>query len=263
MSSDAENPKPPYWRYAFKNPYNLSIMAGFASAAALTQNWWLALAGAGVEGLWMLFAPDSRLLRKLFWDKRFAAELDAEKRAALEKKWKGLPEAEAMRCMALKEKQDEILKLAKENPAFAVDLLQSELAKLDALVVDFVELSDTCARYQEYLKSVDIDEIEQDLRRYQQIIDRSTEADKRSLAQKNTAVLQKRKEKYGEIRGYLSSARGQLELIENTFRLLADQIVTMRSPTELSGQLNDLMDGVEAVRQTARETDRMLQSVEH
>ena len=102
-----------------------------------------------------------------------------------------------------------------------------------------------------------------DLRRhrYHQILDKG-EGDKRTLAQKNIAVLEKRKEKYAEIRSYLSSARGQLELIENTFRLLADQIVTMRSPTELSGQLDDLLDGVEAVRQTTRETDKLLQAVE-
>ena len=122
----------------------------------------------------------------------------------------------------------------------------------------FLELSVTCARYQDYLGSVDVDEIERDLRRYHQIIDKG-EGDKRALAQKNIAVLEKRKEKYAEIRGYLSSARGQLELIENTFRLLADQIVTMRSPTELSGQLDELLDGVEAVRQTTRETDKLLQ----
>src|SRR5262249_25524920 len=108
----------------------------------------------------------------------------------------------------------------------------------------------------------DINEIESDLRRYQQIIDKSPQGDKRTLAQKNLAVLEKRREKAGEIRNYLSSARGQLELIENTFRLLADQIVTMQSPTELGGQLDDRLDGVEAVRQTTRETDKLLQTVE-
>jgi hypothetical protein len=168
-----------------------------------------------------------------------------------------------MRCLALREKQDQINKLAAENPAFTVDLLSGELDKLDSLVRSFVELSLTCARYQDYLKSVDIDEIERDLRRYQQIMEKSSgEPEKRTLAQKNMQVLLKRKDKYAEIRGYLSTARGQLELIENTFRLLADQIVTMRSPTELSGQLDELLDGVEAVRQTARETDRLLQAIE-
>jgi hypothetical protein len=112
------------------------------------------------------------------------------------------------------------------------------------------------------LKSVDLDDIERDLRRYHQILEKDPDDGKRELARKNIQVLDRRKQKYGEIRGYLSSARGQLELIENTFRLLADQIVTMQSPTELGGQLDELMDGVEAVRQTTRETDRLLQAVE-
>jgi hypothetical protein len=48
-------------------------------------------------------------------------------------------------------------------------------------------------------------------------------------------------------------------LIENTFRLLADQIVTMRSPRELGGQLDELIDGVEVVRSTAREAEALLE----
>jgi hypothetical protein len=259
----SDKPRPPYAKYAFKNPYNLSLLIGAGAAAAATGNWWLALAGAGVEALWMLFAPDSKLLQKVAWDKRWAKEMDEAKKAELDAKFKQLPESDAMRCLALREKQEQINKLATENPSFTVDLLSGELAKLDSLVRSFVELSLTCSRYQDYLKSVDIDEIERDLRRYQQIIDKAgNDVEKRTLAQKNMAVLMKRKDKYGEIRGYLSTARGQLELMENTFRLLADQIVTMRSPTELSGQLDELLDGVEAVRQTARETDKLLQAVE-
>ena len=38
--------------------------------------------------------------------------------------------------------------------------------------------------------------------------------------------------------------RGQLDLIENSFQLIADQIVTMQSPHELTGQLDELLDGV-------------------
>lgn len=259
---DPDKPKVPYAKYAFQNPYNYAILGGFASAAVLTGNWWLGLAGAGVEAIWMLFAPDSRLLRKLWFDKRYDEELSEAQKAELDRKFKALPDADAMRCLALREKQDQIHRLARENPSFTVELLSGELGKLDALVRSFVDLSVTCARYQDYLKSVDLDEIERDLRRYHSILEKDPEDGKRDLARKNIAVLDRRKQKYGEIRGYLSSARGQLELIENTFRLLADQIVTMQSPTELGGQLDELMDGVEAVRQTTRETDRLLQAVE-
>src|SRR4051812_20593988 len=203
MASSDEKARPPYARYAFKNPYNYAVMGGFASAALLTGNWFLGLAGAGAEALWMLFAPDSRLLRKLWFDKRHAEVLDAQKKAELDAKFKLLPEADAMRCLTLREKQDQINKLAQENPAFTVDLLTGELQKLDDLVRAFLELSVTCARYQDYLGSVDVDEIERDLRRYHQVLDRG-DGDKRMLAQKNIAVLEKRKDKYAEIRGYLS-----------------------------------------------------------
>ena len=122
MATD-EKPRPPYARYAFKNPYNLAVLGGFATAAAATGNWWLALCGAGVEALWMLFAPDSRLLRKLWFDKRHQEDSDAAKKAELDAKFKLLPETDAMRCLALREKQEQINKLAAENPAFTLDLL--------------------------------------------------------------------------------------------------------------------------------------------
>ena len=71
-------------------------------------------------------------------------------------------------------------------------------------------------------------------------------------------MIDKRLEKLGDIRNYLGVARGQLDLIENSFQLIADQIVTMQSPAELSGQLDDLLDGVESIRQTAVETEKVL-----
>ncbi len=64
-----------------------------------------------------------------------------------------------------------------------------------------------------------------------------------------------------EIRRYLDVARGQLDLIENSFQLIADNIVTMQSPQELSGQLNELLDGVESIRQTAAETEAALSTM--
>ena len=128
MATD-EKPRPPYARYAFKNPYNLAVLGGFAAAAATTGNWWLALCGAGVEALWMLFAPDSRLLRKLWFDKRFADEQEAARKAELGAKLKSLPDSDAMRCFALAEKQQQIHRLAGGNPAFTVDLLSGELKK--------------------------------------------------------------------------------------------------------------------------------------
>jgi hypothetical protein len=41
-----------------------------------------------------------------------------------------------------------------------------------------------------------------------------------------------------------------MELIEQTFRLLADEILTMASPHELGGRIDELRIAVDAVRET-------------
>jgi hypothetical protein len=264
MTEEADKKKPPYARYAFYNAYNLSLLAAAGAIAAATQNWFLAVGTAAAEGLWMLFGPDSKILRKAVWDKKHAALLVEEENKRLSAIVRVLPQEEAVRCIGLRAKKEQIDRMCAENPAFTQDLLRGELTKLEQLVRSFIEMSATCTRYLDYLRTIDLDGIEKDIRRYSHLVDSAPEGekDRRAIAMKNLGVLQARKAKVAEIRQYLVTVRGQQDLIENTFKLLADQIVTMRSPQELSGQLDELMDGVEAVRQTARETDKLLQVIE-
>src|SRR5262249_49197316 len=124
------------------------------------------------------------------------------------------------------------------------------------------EMAVTCARYEAYLESVSQDDLEKDKRRYEQASKAGDPEDARTtIAKKNLAIMARRIEKMQEIRRYLSVARGQLDLIQNSFQLIADQIVPMQSPQELSGQLDELLDGVEAIRQTAQDTEKILSSI--
>jgi hypothetical protein len=119
-------------------------------------------------------------------------------------------------------------------------------------------MANTCCRYDAYLDSIDLSELEKDRRRWENLArnqDRGSETD---IANKNLAVINKRFDKMKEIHHYLALARGQLDLIENSFQLIADQIVTMQSPQELTGQLDELLDGVESIKQTAADTERLL-----
>ena len=77
--------------------------------------------------------------------------------------------------------------------------------------------------------------------------DETVKADWRA---KNAAVLEKRLATIQDIQNFLARARGQMNLIENTVRLLRDQALTMTSPGQLTEQLDDLLTGVEAVQQT-------------
>lgn len=259
-STEGRSERVPYYRYAFKNVYNYALMAGMISAAALTQNWWLLILGGGLEALWMLFAPDSRLLRRLWFDEAHKEKLEGDATAAFQTKVNELPHAAAERVLSLVRKRGQVLALAADNKAFAAELIKSELDKLERLVHAFADMSVATQRNEGYLRTVDFKQLEVDLRRQQEVIERGKDEAQRELARKNYAVLLRRKEKLSEVKDFIGRARAQLDLIENSFELLADQIVTMRSPQELTGQLDELIDGVEAVRTTARETDALLEA---
>lgn len=253
----------PYLKMAFKNPYNLALLGGGIAASVLTLNPIPALVALGAEGLWLLHAPDSKTLRRILWDPRFEQirlSLEAEDRS---RRMKDLSPEQRGRVERLADSQQAINRLASENPSFTGDLLRSELMKTHKLVNSFLEMAINVARYERYLDSVDLPNLERERERWR--LRSSSEKfpePERNIAKKNFAVIEKRLEKLREIRSYLGVAKSQLDLIENSFQLIADQIVTMQSPTELSGQLDDLLDGVESIQQTAVDTEKILNTLE-
>ena len=254
----------PYLKLAFANPYNLSLLLGGVTASVLTANPLPAIVAIGAEALWLLHGSDSKTLRRILWDPRLEKirlAMEAQDRA---EKMKNLPDNEQQRVLGLVEREQQINKLAAENPSFTGDLLRGELVKTHKLVESFLEMALTVNRYENYLDTVDVKALERDRDRWH---DRSAlpqaSAPERDIAQKNFVVIQKRVERVHEIGRYLGVARAQLDLIENSFQLIADQIVTMQSPNELSGQLDDLLDGVDSIRQTAIDTEKILSGLEN
>jgi hypothetical protein len=248
-----------YLKAAFANPYNLSLLAGGLAASALTLNPLLAIITVGLEILWVVNAPGSKKLQEWLWDPAFDKEQQARQQAERAERLKNLDEADRERVISLLARQQEIHALAAQNPSFTGELLRTELQKTNRLVEAFIEMANTCSRYDAYLDSIDLSELENDRRRWENITRKQEHCDSETeIAQKNLAVINKRFDKMKEIHHYLTVARGQLDLIENSFQLIADQIVTMQSPQELTGQLDELLDGVESIKQTAADTERLL-----
>jgi hypothetical protein len=249
----------PYVKAAFANPYNMSLFFGGLAAAGVTLSPFLAVIVVCLEVLWMAFAPGSKLLQKTLWDPQFDKERLAEEQAARAARVQTLAEHDRTRVEELVARQQEINALAAQNPSFTGELLRTELGKTDRLVESFIDMAVTCARYEQYLESVDLGEMERNRQRWERIAKNGEKGDEETnIARKNLAVILKRLDKMKEIHHYLMVARGQLDLIENSFQLIADQIVTMQSPQELTGQLDELLDGVESIKQTAVDTERLL-----
>jgi hypothetical protein len=253
----------PYLKLAFKNPYNLSLLLGGVTASVLTGNPIPAVVALGAEALWLLHGSDSKYLRRILWDPRLEKIRHAFEEQDRNEKMKNLPDDEQQRVRGLVDREQQINKLAAENPSFTGDLLRTELVKTHKLVESFLEMALTVNRYENYLDSVDVKALERDRERWHdRSIAQQASAPERDIALKNFAVIQKRVERVHEIGRYLGVTRAQLDLIENSFQLIADQIVTMQSPNELSGQLDDLLDGVDSIRQTAIDTEKLLSGLE-
>ena len=251
--------RPSYLKLAFGNPYNLSLLAGGLAASAITLNPVPAVVSIGLEALWLLHAPDSKFLRRFLWDPRLKAVREAQETAERRARVEGLSTEARDRVEALAARREEIERLAAQNPSFTGELMRSELSKADRLVAAFVDLSVGSARYRAYLASIDDFSLQQDVDKYTAAVRSGAPDDPRTaLSKKNLAILLKRQEQMKELKRYLDVVTGQLDLIENSFQLIADQIVTMQSPQELSGQLDELLGGVEAVRETARDTEELL-----
>jgi hypothetical protein len=258
----AEKPpdKPSYLKFAFANPYNLALVGGSLAAAVLTFNPLIALAGLGLEAIWLVNA-DNALLRRFVWDPKFERIRQAAEAAELSARIHSLNDWDRTRVENLVARQTDINRLAAQNPSFTGDLLRSELRKTDRLVEAFVDLALTSGRYEAYLASVDLPALDADRDRLERDVKLRKDDDPQlDLLKRNLAIILKRQDKMREIRRYLDLARGQLDLLENSFQLIADQIVTMQSPQALSGQLDELLDGVESIRQTAREADALLEA---
>lgn len=245
----------PYARYAFWNPYNISLFLGVVVVGVAIDESWLSILGCAAEVLWMIFAPDSKVLRALWFDRTFAAEKRADDEERRRARLGLLAQNDSTRFGYLCGQKQVIERLAKENPSLTVELLHDELAKLDALLDDFIELCVTAVRAEQHTSTFDFPAMRRSWHIYQELLSRHGAGDpRREVATKNMDVLRQRRARYEDLCRTIQVTRGQLELIEQTFRLLGDEIMTMASPRELGGRIDELRLAVDAVRETADES---------
>lgn len=252
---------PSYLKAAFANVYNLSLLGGALTASALTGEYVLGAVALGLEALWLLFGPDLRPFKR-YVDAAHREEREKADRARVAKLMESLPERDWARAHALDELRREIERDMQVNPSFKAILLQTELDKLSQLHQSFVTLAAACARAETYLSATNFRELGEQLEVQQKMEKSMKDAAVAEIARKNAQVLQRRMETIGEIQNFLARARGQMNLIENSVRLLRDQVLTMASPDQLGDQLDDLLTGVEAIQASAKESEAIISRVQ-
>jgi len=200
------------------------------------------------------------VLQRVWFDKVWSQAREDAVLARQEEKLNQLDPLDQNRVLYLREQKARIHQLARENPSLTVDLMQDELAKLDRLIDDFIVLALACNRTERHIASFDLRAMESSWHLYRGQVERMPAGDKRrAVAKKNMEVLEQRRNRWEDLKTSAQTARGQMELMENTFKLLGDEIVTMSTPAALGARLDDLRIGVDAIREAASEDQELYQ----
>jgi hypothetical protein len=253
---DARDDQPNFLKAAFFNVYNLSLLGGAGLAALATQDWLIGVGALALEALWLVVGPDLKPFQRAV---KATARQEAEKAelARIEGLLGQLSGRDFQRAKALDELRREVERDIGQNPSFSAVLLRTELEKLGQLYQSFVKLAHACQQSEAYLATVSEKELTRQLEAQQALERNHTDAALVELAKKNAQVLEKRLTAVRDIRVFLQRARGQMNLIENSVRLLRDQALTMTSPNQLSEQLDGLLTSVDAVSQSVKDADAL------
>lgn len=246
-----------YFREALREPINIGalVLTGVVTIASGASGFLapsLILGGAAVaEGLYLTIVPAATAYRRLV-NRRYSRVLDEDRR---------LRRLELIKTFDTREREAvEYLSWMKNQIAtnYRRSLRGSDdppqLRELETAWEAFVDLLDEYRRRKQHLRHTNRQSVENQIRQAERttlVADPAT----RSLHEKNTEILRRRLQTFDDIERSIRRVEAQLQMIENFFGLVNDQVATMPSPDlNLSGDFDTLLTSIEATREILQQT---------
>ena len=246
-----------YIKEALKEPVNIGgLLLSCAAAAYSATTGFLeptmVLAGALIaEGAYLATVPASSFYRKIV-DRRSRHLFDDHRRKQRLEMIKQFDprEREAVEYLSWMKNQigsnyKKFARLSDEPP---------QIRELEATWESFVDLLDEYRRRKNHLKTINRQAVENQLRTAQRTL-QFAEAETRPLHEKNVEILQRRLQTFDDIERSVKRVEAQLQMIENFFGLVNDQVVTMPSPEHiLSMDFDSLLSSIEITKEILQQT---------
>lgn len=249
--------KPSYIKEALKEPVNIGGLLLSAAAAAYSATTGfldptLVMGSALVlEGVYLATVPVSSFYRRII-DRRSRHLIDEHRRKQRLELIKTFDprEREAVEYLSWMKNQigsnyQKFTRLSEEPP---------QLRELEATWEAFVDLLDEYRRRKLHLRSINRQAVENQLRqaeRSMQFADQAT----RPLHEKNVEILRRRLQTFDDIERSVKRVEAQLQMIENFFGLVNDQVVTMPTPEHiLSLDFDSLLSSIETTKEILQQT---------
>ncbi len=248
---------------ALREPAQLGLLTLLGAVwlwDAQTLHWRVRASGAGIgalEAIWLLVAP---ILPRYQARQRRRQEREVlrARAAELRRQLSALTPALALRYETVRSLGQSIQAEARQAGAVAADLLAEELDKLEALLAAFLRLLSASQRYRQYLDRTDEGSILKDIEHLRGTLHRMADPDTRRILQQNLDILDKRRERFVAIHRAYLNVQAQLDVIEDTFHLIDDQMVSLRAPDNVRIDLDQIISSVETTEEVLLETSALI-----
>ena len=245
-----------YLKEALREPVNFWGMAGFAVAAAYTQDIIPLAAALVAEGLYLSTVPASQLYRRLV-DKRNKDQQRKLREVIRAKMIKEFDPREIEAVTYLEDLKKKIYHTytrstgAKEIP--------TNIKSLDQRWEDFVDLLDVYRRRKNHLRSVNRQAVQNQLTQAERAVEGAYDDRTRRVQQANVEILRRRLAAFDELERSVKLVEGQLQSIENFFGLVYDQVVSLPTPERVSAlDFEQLSDSIQMTKQMLEETSEVI-----
>ncbi|HZN10389.1 MAG TPA: hypothetical protein VFC61_01860 [Blastocatellia bacterium] len=246
-----------YIKEALKEPINIGglLLSGAAAAYAATLGVvepTIVLAGALVaEGAYLAVVPASSFYRRIV-DRRsrhLVEEWRKKQRLELIKTFDPR-EREAVEYLSWMKRQiaDNFKKFARLQEA------PPQIQELETTWEAFVDLLDEYRRRKNHLRAINRQAVENQLRQAERAAGQTDDAT-RPLHERNVSILRRRLQTFDDIERSVKRVEAQLQMIENFFGLVNDQVVTMPTPEHISAlDFDSLLSSIEMTKEILQQT---------
>ncbi len=246
-----------YLKSALKEPANivgLLIAGGTAilSAAVGPLSPLVILLGAGaIEALYLAVVPVSPFYRRIV-NRRIREKIDENRRRQRLELIKSFDQREREAVEYLRWMKNQIATNYRKFTHSTEEPVQ--LRELEAAWEAFVDLLDEYRHRKLHLRNINRQAIENQVKQAERTIGLADPA-ARTLQEKNIEILRRRLSTYDEIERSVKRVETQLQMIENFFGLVNDQVVTMPTPEHiLTLDLDSLLSSIDTTREILQQT---------
>lgn len=226
-----------YFKEAFYNQYNLITLGGLG-ALGLMFSGFLYLAGA-FELIYMAMVPTDERFQRYVRSEQNRNLLEAEEYQRKET-LTHLAGADRNRLNLVRSIVQDIKEVASKVDRSSAFLVEQDLNKLDYLEKTFLRMLGSLTLLNRHLSATNTGQIQQQIEKLGKEIEAASPRVK-AIKQRNAQILEQRLSRLTKAEEDREVLEANLDTIEDTLKLIRDNVVSLNNPQGISGQIDDVV----------------------